>query len=83
MRDKPHSMTQIEAIITLFKKGRVLDWAKCFQLTGSSKLATRVSELKKKGYVFKQTKINFITKYGTHGYYYKYKLLEIRKDVKN
>lgn len=73
--------TQLEAIVILFKLGNTLDWIKAFNITGCSKLSTRVSDLQKLGYVFIKKKIDFITKYGTSGYYYEYKL-DLKKTPK-
>lgn len=73
--------TQKEALIAMLKKGKPINWVKAFQLTGCSKLGTRIAEYSKLGYVFKKDKVNFKTRYGTAGYYMDY-TLDLKKTPK-
>ena len=70
--------TQREALISLFKKGKTLNWVKAFKLTGCSKLSTRVSEFTQAPFKmkFKKVKVVFKTAYNTTGYYYNYSLIK-------
>lgn len=64
--------SQKQAIVYLMLQGKKLDWISAFKLTGCSKLATRISELKKQGFRIQHKQINFKSKYGNHGYYFEY-----------
>jgi|694.fasta_scaffold52253_13 hypothetical protein len=75
-------MTQKQAILDLFKKGKTLNWLTAFKQTGTSKLSTRVSEFSEDGFVFKKEKIVFKTRYKTSGYYYNY-TLDLKKTPKS
>lgn len=66
--------TQKDAVLSLFKKGRTLNWLNTFELTGCSSIARRVPEFEKIGYVFKRQKVNFKTRFGTHGTFMNYTL---------
>ena len=75
-------MTQKQAILNLYKKGKPVNWLLAFKETGTSKLATRTNEFEKMGYVFKRERIKFKTKYKTSGYYYNY-TLDFKKTPKS
>lgn len=66
--------TQKDAVISLFKKGKTLNWLNTFELTGCSSVARRIYDFEKIGYVFKKQKVNFKTRFGTHGTYMNYTL---------
>jgi len=66
--------SQKEALLSIFKKGATLDWVSAFKMTGCSKLASRVSDYKKLGYVFKVETVTFKTMFGTNGNYNRYTL---------
>ena len=74
-------MTQMQAILDLFKKGKTLDLVSAFHKTGCMKLSTRISDFRKMGYIFKVKKINFHSMYGTKGYYFEY-TLDLKKTPK-
>jgi hypothetical protein len=74
-------MTQKQAILNLFKKGKPVNWLSAFKETGTSKLSTRTSEFAKMGYVFKKERVQFKTKYKTSGYYFNY-TLDLKKTPK-
>jgi len=67
-------MTQQQALLNEFKRGKSMSWIQAFYLTGTSKLATRVSDFKKLGFKFIVEKRTFQTRFGTSGYYFIYKL---------
>jgi hypothetical protein len=67
-------MTQKQALLDLFKQGKTLNLISAFKLTGCMKLSSRISDFKKLGYSFVVKKVNFLTKYQTHGYYFDYRL---------
>jgi hypothetical protein len=68
-------MTQQQALLDLFKKGKTLNLISAFKLTGCMKLSCRVNDtFIPMGYVFKKEKVNFQTRYKTHGYYFEYTL---------
>lgn len=74
--------SQQEALLTLFKSGRILNWVQAFKLTGCSKLSTRISDFRKLGFVFKAEKKTFKTRYKTNGYYFEYSL-DLKKTKKS
>lgn len=75
-------MTQKQAILNLYKKGKPVNWLLAFRETGTSKLATRTHEFEKMGYVFKRERIKFKTRYKTHGSYFNY-TLDLKKTPKS
>jgi|SanBayMetagenome_1026888.scaffolds.fasta_scaffold363707_1 hypothetical protein len=76
---KPKS--QKEALMLLLKKGQPINWIKAFTATGCSKLSTRVAEFIQQGYKIKKERVNFTTRYKTHGTYVEY-TLDVKKTPK-
>jgi hypothetical protein len=76
---KPKS--QKEALMLLLKKGQPINWVKAFTTTGCSKLSTRVAEFIQQGYKIKKERVNFTTRYKTHGTYVEY-TLDVKKTPK-
>ncbi len=74
-------MTQKQALLDLFKKGKTLNVLTAFKLTGSMKLPARCWDMEQLGYVFKKDIVKFKTKYKTHGYYFNY-TLDLKKTPK-
>ena len=54
--------------------GSITSWQAYAEL-GCTQLATRISELKERGYVFEKTRINTKNQYGDHTHYDMYKLV--------
>lgn len=81
MSAKQKPKTQTQALLELLKKGKPTNWIKAFQLTGSTKLSTRVSDFIKLGFVFKKERVNFTTRYGTRGQHIEY-TMDLKKTPK-
>ncbi len=65
-------MTQHEAILKYIDDYGSITPMQAFSDLGVTKLATRVSEMKKKGYKFETTEIETTTRYGKKVRYCKY-----------
>jgi len=65
----------------LLKKGKPVNWVKAFTTTGCSKLSARVAEFINQGYKIKKERVNFTTRYKTHGTYVEY-TLDVKKTPK-
>ena len=68
-------MNQKELILNYIAKHGYITSMKAYKL-GITQLATRISELKEKGYIFKTEDIKYKDKNGKHKHYYKYYLIE-------
>lgn len=68
--------TQYYLIIQFIKSHGFITPMDAFTYLGITKLATRISEMKKKGYIFGQEFINFTDLTGRHVSYMKYTLLK-------
>ena len=66
-------MTQHEAILKYIDDYGSITPMQAFSDLGVTKLATRVSEMKKKGYRFETTEIEATTRYGKKVRYCKYR----------
>ncbi len=66
-------MTQHEAILKYIDDYGSITPMQAFSDLGVTKLATRVSEMKKKGYKFETTEIETTTRYGKKVRYCKYR----------
>lgn len=71
--------TQKDDIIKHLKRKYLSNWD-AYELLGCTKLGTRVSELKKKGFIIDKKKVNVITRYGAKVRITKYKILNTPKN---
>lgn len=73
-------MTQHDLILRYLKNFRTITPYEAFKELGITKLATRISELKKEGYVFGDKWIDDINRFGENVRYKMYFLIRYRKD---
>lgn len=69
-------MTQQEAVIRHINENGYITSAEAMSIYGISQLATRVFELKRKGYLFKKERVETTNRLGKKTYYDKYMLME-------
>lgn len=62
-------------VLKYLKKGRTLTVLQAFERWGSFKLSSRISDLKREGYKFKQTPVKHTTRFGLKTEFLQYKLL--------
>jgi hypothetical protein len=72
--NKKGKLTQKQALLKLMLKGKPVDFIKAYQLTGCTKLSTRVSEFINAGFRIDKKVIAHETRYGTKGYHFSYTL---------
>lgn len=74
-----HRPTQCDRIVKYIKDfGSISTWQAMTDL-GIARLASRVHDLKKKGYSFKVERINTFNRYGEKTYYFKYSFAEDKR----
>lgn len=73
-------MTQGERIIAYIRQFGSITPMEAFQDLSITKLATRVSELKREGWQFEQETIKVKNRFGEHVHFMKYKLKKEEED---
>jgi hypothetical protein len=73
---KENTLTQYNAVKKLFKTGRWFDAIDVFEYTGSMRLSARIFQLKKEGMKFEKKIVKFTTRFGTKGFYYRFRLVK-------
>jgi len=66
--------TQKQALIQLLKKGKPISWITAFEQTGCTRLSARIADFEKLGIKFDKVRVNFTTRYNTHGSYVTYRI---------
>ena len=66
--------TQKSALLQLLKKGKPISWITAFKATGCTRLSARIADYEKLGLVFDKVRVNFTTRYSTHGSYVTYRI---------
>lgn len=69
-------MTQKEAILKFLDDNKTITPFEAFSELGITKLATRISELKKDGYVFNTETVSKLNRYGRKVSFARYSLME-------
>lgn len=75
-------MTQEEAIVKFLEKHSWISPMQAFEYLGITKLATRVSEMKQKGFVFEDEDVTKKTRYGRTATFKKYRIIKKPKGAK-
>lgn len=74
-----HRPTQCDRIVKYIKDfGSISTWQAMTDL-GIARLASRVHDLKKKGYSFKVERVSTFNRYGEKTYYFKYSFAEDKR----
>ena len=68
--------TQYDLIIRFCKNHEYITPMNAFALLGITKLATRISEMSKKGYIFEKKLFTYTDMFGNSKEYMKYKLIK-------
>lgn len=76
MGEKKNKVTQRDMVLQYIKDfGCITSWQAYADL-GITQLATRISELKERGYIFEKTRIYLNNRYGGKTHFDEYRLLE-------
>lgn len=76
-------MTQYEQIIRYLKKNNSITPMDAFHDLGITKLATRISEMRKIGYKFSDEWVEGVNRFGVEVRYKRYHLIALKQNVKN
>lgn len=81
MAKREHRPTQCDRIIQYIKDfGSITTWEVMVDL-GVARLASRIFDLKEKGYEFEKTRVNTKNRYGEKTHYDEYRLKETPKNA--
>ena len=74
-------LTQRDHVLNFIKRqGSISSW-QAYECLGVTQLATRISELKKRGFKFRKERVKTITRYGVKTHFDRYFLVEDTADA--